>query len=232
MANYRNYVVATIALMVIACFCIRPLHSQSKRDKLRSKVAHATLRITTDNGYQGSGVVTRIMNRKYVLTAHHVVEGSSKIRLESWGDRSSGMTTQLQGWHRLYDIAVYPLPDKMNHLPVLRLSPRILAKGEKVGVAAFPRGEFTDTTGIIREYRAPLPGLNNIPTEVLFTADVDKGASGGMIIDKYANLVGIVTAYEYFRSPEGYRVKGDSVGTPSVLIRAIIEQKVGQGWRP
>ena len=232
MAFLRNIFVTTIALAFIAWPYTWPLHAQSKRDKLRSKVAHATLRITTDNGYQGSGVVTRIMNRKYVLTAHHVVDGSSKIRLESWGDRSSGITTQLQGWHRLYDIAVYPLPDKMNHLPVLRLSPRILPKGEKVGVAAFPRGEFTDTTGIIREYREPLPGLDNVPTEVIFTADVDKGASGGMIIDKYANLVGIVTAYEYYRSPEGYRIKGDSVGTPSILIRTLIEQKVKQGWRP
>lgn len=232
MAFPRNTFVATMAIAFIAWSYTWPLDAQSKRDKLRSKVAHATLRITTDNGYQGSGVVTRIMNRKYVLTAHHVVDGSSKIRLESWGDRSSGITTQLQGWHRLYDIAVYPLPDKMNHLPVLRLSPRILPKGEKVGVAAFPRGEFTDTTGIIREYREPLPGLDNVPTEVIFTADVDKGASGGMIIDKYANLVGIVTAYEYYRSPEGYRIKGDSVGTPSILIRTLIEQKVKQGWRP
>ena len=232
MAIYRKPVITTIALAIIAWSYTSTLHGQSKRDKLRSKVAHATLRITTDNGYQGSGVVTRIMRRKFVLTAHHVVEGSSKIRLESWGDNSSGITTQPQGWHRLYDIAVYPLPAKMSHLPILPLSPRILPKGEKVGVAAFPGGEFSDTTGIIREYRSPLPGLDSIPTEVLFTAAVDKGASGGMIIDKQANLVGIVTAYEYFRSRDGYKIKGDSVGTPSILIRTLIEQKVKQGWRP
>ena len=204
--------------------------AENQPDALRAKVAHATLLITSDNGYQGSGVITRIMKRKYVLTAHHVVEGSSKIRLRSWGDRSSGITTQPHGWHRLYDIAVYPLPKEMNHLPILPLSPRILPKGEKVGVAAFPGGKFMDTTGIIREYRSPTSG--NIPTEVIFTAAVDKGASGGMIIDNHANLVGIVTAYEYYRSSDGYEIKGDSVGTPSVLIRALIEEKIKQGWRP
>ena len=29
-----------------------------------------------------------------------------------------------------------------------------------------------------------------------------------------------------------YKIKGDSVGTPSILIRTLIEQKVKQGWRP
>ena len=229
MMVYRNHFILVMLCVLLAQPDTPVLYAQNKREKLRAKVAHATLRITTDNGYQGSGVVTRIMNRKYVLTAHHVVEGSGQIRLESWGDQSTGITTKPHGWHRLYDIAVYPLPKEMSHLPILPLSPRILPKGEKVGVAAFPGGKFSDTTGFIREYRAPGPG--EVPTEVLFTAAVDKGASGGMIIDKNANLVGIVTAYQYLHSPQGYK-KGDSVGTPSVLIRTIIEQKVKQGWRP
>ncbi|MBC20116.1 MAG: hypothetical protein CMJ74_07625 [Planctomycetaceae bacterium] len=230
MVSFRNRRAFSVLWIVLMQLVSPAVHAQGKLDSLRTKVAHATLRITTDNGYQGSGVVTRIMKRKYVLTAHHVVEGSRQIRLESFGDQSTGIMTQPHGWHRLYDIAVYPLPKEMNHLPILPLSPRILPKGEKVGVAAFPGGKFSDTTGIIREYRAP--GPDGVPTEVIFTAAVDKGASGGMIIDKYANLVGIVTAYQYFRSSDGYKIKGDSVGTPSILIRAIIERKVKQGWRP
>ncbi len=223
-----------ILLMLLTAFFAEVItttaNAQQGRAALSSKVANATLLITSDNGYQGSGVITRIMNRKYVLTAHHVVAGSKKIKLQSWGDRSSGFTTQPHGWHKLYDIAVYPLPKEMSHLPVLPLSPRILPKGEKVGVAAFPKGEFTDSVGVIRKYRTPLE--DNTPTEIVFTAEVDKGASGGMIIDKYANLVGIVTAYEYSKSSNGYKIKGDSIGTPSVLIRKLIKDGVKKGWRP
>ena len=204
--------------------------AQKDRNALLAKVSHATILITSDNGYQGSGVVTLIMNRKYVLTAHHVVEGASKIKLLSLGDKSTATTTQLHGWHRLCDIAVYPLPPKMQHLPVLRLSARILPNGEKIGVAAFPGGKPEFTLGVIREYQSPLAG--NIPAEIVFTADVDQGASGGMIIDKDANLVGIVTAYEYYESPSGYKTKGNSIGTPSILIRKLIEDRVKTGWRP
>jgi S1-C subfamily serine protease len=219
-----------LTLAIIGSWSAPRAFAQKERNALLAKVAHATILITSDSGYQGSGVVTRIMKRKYVLTAHHVVEGGSKIKLLSLGDQSSGTSTQIHGWHRLYDIAVYPLPQSMQHLPVLRLSDRILPKGEKVAVAAFPGGNPTFSLGVIRDYRTANSGT--IPTEVLFTADVDKGASGGMIIDKDANLIGIVTAYEYYKSPSGYKTKGDSVGTPAVLIRKLIQDRVKSGWRP
>jgi len=204
-------------------------YGQSNRDALLAKVAHATILITADNGYQGSGVVTRIMNRKYVLTAYHVVEGSNKIQLTSLGDKTTASTTNAVGWHRLYDIAVYPLPKRMQHLPELRLSPRLLPAGEKLAVAAFPLGVPSFSVGKIKEYRSP--HKTDIPSEMVFTADVEQGASGGMIIDKDAKLIGIVTAYEYARTSDGYKIKGDSIGTPALLIRKLIERQVKSGGR-
>lgn len=216
--------------LIISLALSVPASAAPSREVLLAKIAHATILIESDNGHQGSGVVTRIMGKKYLLTAHHVVEGAKRIRLVSLGDKSTGTTTNAQGWHRLYDIAVYPLPRKMQHLPEIRLSPRVLPAGEKVAVAAFPGGEPTFTVGVIREYRSP--GDTTVPSEVAFTADVDKGASGGMIIDSKANLIGIVTAYEVMRTSSGYKAKGDSIGTPAILIRKLIERQVSEGWRP
>ena len=80
-----------IAIFVFACVAgSYPANScADNREALLRKIKMATILIVADNGSQGSGVITYIRNKRYVLTAHHVVKGSKRIKLTSLGDRST-----------------------------------------------------------------------------------------------------------------------------------------------
>jgi len=204
--------------------------SADNQEVLLKKIKMATILIVTDNGYQGSGVVTRIRNKRFVLTAHHVVKGAKQILLTSLGDRSTGKVTKNEGWHVFYDLAVFRLPASMRHLPMLRLDHTRLPPGTPVFVSAFPKGVPSLTAGKITGYR--FQGNTDFPTEISFTAPVEQGASGGMIVDTNGKIKGIVKAYEVLTSTDGYEARGDSIGTHSYLIMKLILRAIDNGWRP
>lgn len=183
-------------------------------------LSNSAILIETETS-QGSGVVTQIKKIKYVITAYHVVEGCNTIKLTCLGDNSTAVKTSIDGWDKLHDIAAYRLPKKMYHIPAIKLSNKILTYGESVFVLAFPRGRasFSDGKVIKYEYKT----RSSIPSDIVFTAHVDGGSSGGMIIDKRGRLVGIVTAYKYHKTYRG-TVKGNSVGTPAAIIIGLAQK--------
>jgi S1-C subfamily serine protease len=221
-----------IAIFVFACVAgSYPANScADNREALLRKIKMATILIVADNGSQGSGVITYIRNKRYVLTAHHVVKGSKRIQLTSLGDRSTGEVTENEGWHVFYDLAAFRLPATMQHLPMLRLDHRRLPPGTTVFVSAFPKGVPTLTAGKITGYR--FQANTDFPTEIAFTAPVEQGASGGMILDANGKIKGIVKAYEVLTSADGYEARGDSIGTHSYLIMKLILRAIDNGWRP
>ena len=221
-----------IAIFVFACVVgSHPANScADKRDALLKQIKMATILIVTDSGIQGSGVITRIRKKRYVLTAHHVVKGAKRIRLTSLGDRSKGEVTKNEGWHVFYDLAVFRLPASMRHLPMLRLDHTRLPPGTPVFVSAFPNGVPSLTAGKITGYR--YQANTDFPTEIAFTAPVEQGASGGMIVDANGRLKGIVKAYEVLTSADGYEARGDSIGTHSYLIMKLVLRAIDNGWRP
>ncbi len=222
-----------IALLLFACIAaVDPgsSYADNSEEALLKKIKMATILIVADNGYQGSGVITRIRNKRYVLTAHHVVEGAKRIQLTSHGDKSTGEVTKNEGWHVFYDLAVFRLPKAMRHLPMLRLDHTRLPPGTPVFVSAFPNGMPTLTAGKVTGYR--FQANTDFPTEIAFTAPVEQGASGGMIVDAHGKLKGIVKAYEVLTSADGYEARGDSIGTHSYLIMKLILRAIDNGWRP
>jgi S1-C subfamily serine protease len=170
------------------------------------------------------------MHTKYVLTAHHVVKGATKVELTSLGGHSTGRVTKSDGWHTFYDLATFQLPASMSRLPEIRLSDKVLPIGTVIYVSAFPNGIPTITKGRITGYEYQT--ATDFPTEMTFTAAIYEGASGGMIIDSAGNLKGIVKAYKVMPNEDGSATRGDGVGTPSYLIMALIKRAVINGWRP
>ena len=140
------------------------------------KMEKAAILIKTDTSL-GSGVVTIIGSRKCVLTAYHVIEGQRRAQLISLGDKSSGMVYRDARWHVRYDIAALPLPSNMNHLPTFSLTDGYLRKGAPIHVAAFPQGEAKVTHGFVISYNNPYN--DPLPSQIVFTAAVKPGASGG-----------------------------------------------------
>ena len=194
------------------------------------KMEKAAILIRADTGQgaraisQGSGVVTIIGGRKWVLTAYHVIEGQRRAQLISLGDKSNGMVYRDARWHVRYDIAALPLPSNMNHLPTFPLTDGYLRKGAPIHVAAFPRGEAKVTHGFVTSYNNPYN--DPLPSQVVFTAAVKPGASGGMILSHDGRLAGIATSSYVYTDLHGNQTDGQGIGTPAYVIIDLIQQSI------
>jgi S1-C subfamily serine protease len=187
-------------------------HPSSNSEELKALIIGATVRIGTSDGYTGSGVITIILGKKYVLTANHVIKDTRFARLTSLKDQSFGFADSTGGWHDRFDIAAIPLPRSMQHLPAVPLFRGKFSPGQPIFLSGFPGGFYHLTPGFIT-------GYTNGGTEMLHTARSSGGASGGMLITPDGQLCGIHTG-SYLPGSPLYPNNG---ATPSSLILHLID---------
>jgi S1-C subfamily serine protease len=218
----------------------RPTTAQLERYVLETAIF-----IESEFGH-GSGVVFRLGKHpkvKYVLTAHHVVadalENGVPITLRSRAQPDlTGVVQNAAGWHVANDVASVRLPKNMYALRALRLSTRVLQPSDQVAIYSFPGGKFENfskTLGVIErvgmEY-VPVGGVNAVESRMApkyhFSNFVLGGSSGGMMVNRWAHLMGIVT---HFNTTEDGTVSG-GLGTPSTVIVDLIKAAMKKGWRP
>ena len=167
--------------------------------------------IVQSDGASGSGVITKIKGKKYVLTANHVIRGSEWARLTSLKDNSSGVANQTGGWNLHFDIAAIVLPASMRHLPAVPLYRGQLPVGQPVYLSGFPGGGYDLTAGVIT-------GYTNAETEMLHSARSAGGASGGMLITPDGYLCGIHLG-TYLPDSQYYP---NNAATPSSVILRLV----------
>jgi S1-C subfamily serine protease len=179
--------------------------------KLKSLIIGATVQIRLSDGV-GSGVITTIKGRKYILTANHVIKGTYLARVISLKDGSSGLVNRTGGWHEGHDIAAIPLPSTMQHLPAVPLFRGKVAVGQPVCLSGFPGGRYNMTTGIVT-------GFSPAGSIMLHSANGPPGSSGGMLITPSGYLCGIHTAF----FPPGSVLYPNQVATPSSVILRLVD---------
>ena len=156
-------------------------------DGLNTLIIGATVRIIRSHGDgEGTGVITVIMGRKYVLTANHVIKGTPWACIISLRDNSWGRENRTAGWHDGHDIAAIPLPASLQHLPAIPLYHGTLAVGKQVYLSGFPGGYYHLTRGTVS-------GFTRHGDEMLHTAPSAGGASGGAVVSRSGHLCGIHT---------------------------------------
>ena len=178
--------------------------------KLRSLIIGATVHISQSDGV-GSGVITMIKGRKYILTANHVIKGTRIARVTSLKDGSSGLVNRTSGWHEGHDIAAIALPASMQHLPAVPLYRGQLPVGQPVYLSGFPCGHYNVTAGVVTGYS---PG----GTKMLHSANGPPGSSGGMLITPSGYLCGIHTAFFL----PGSVFYPNQLATPSSVVVGLI----------
>jgi S1-C subfamily serine protease len=140
----------------------------------------------------GSGVVVNADGS--VLTALHVVDGADRIRVEfADGTRAAARVTAIRPEHDIAVLAVDRLPEVV--------VPAVLAGPPPVGDAVFAVGNplglhASLTAGVVsavdRTITAPRgPALGGL---IQFDAAVNPGNSGGPLLNRAGQVVGIVTA--------------------------------------
>lgn len=172
----------------------------------------------------GSGVI--YTTDGYIITNNHVVEFADEIEVTLYDNRK--FEAEIVGTDPKSDLAVIRIDEK--DLPVLRMSNSDEAQvGEWVLAVGNPfELTSTVTAGIIsakgRNIRL-LGGGDAIESFIQTDAAVNPGNSGGALVDKYGNLLGINTA---IASRTG-AFSGYSFAIPVQLAQRVVDDIIEYG---
>lgn len=175
----------------------------------------------------GSGVI--VSPRGYVLTNHHVIEAADEIEVALADGRKA--RASVVGTDPEADLAVIKVD--LKDLPAvtfgraeqIKVGDVVLAIGNPFGVGQ------TVTMGIVSALGRSHLGINTFENFIQTDAAINRGNSGGALVDSSGNLVGINTAI--------YSETGGSIGIgfaiPVSLARQVMEQiiqtgAVTRGW--
>jgi S1-C subfamily serine protease len=171
----------------------------------------------------GSGVI--IDRTGLILTNSHVVFGRQVIFVTL--DDGTTLPAKPVGADPLFDIAVVRIPPpSKGTLPAAALgdSTKLLV-GEEVYAIGNPFGlEQTLTRGIVSAVNRLLPGASLSLTEPLIQTDaaINPGSSGGPLVNRCGQVVGITTAI----LPEAQSI---GFAIPSDLVKAVVPSLVSTG---
>jgi serine protease Do len=177
----------------------------------------------------GSGVIVDASG--LVLTNSHVVFGRQVITVTL--DDGTQLPAQIVGADPLFDIAVIRIPPpQTGSLPVARLGDsQRLQVGDEVFAIGNPFGlEQTLTRGIVSGVNRMLPGASMSATEPLIQTDaaINPGSSGGPLIDRCGDVVGISTALLSDAQNIGFAVPSDKI--KEVMPALVANGRVIRPW--
>ncbi len=135
----------------------------------------------------GSGVL--IASGGIIITNFHVVERGNRYAVHLENNDAVFETDQLLKYHPDFDLALLRLSG-CNGQPIPLYQGPHLVRGQSVFAIGSPLGLFNSVSdGIISGFRQI-----EHKKMIQFTAPTSPGSSGGALLDRYGNLIGIVTA--------------------------------------
>ncbi|WP_340615963.1 serine endoprotease DegQ [Xenorhabdus entomophaga] len=171
----------------------------------------------------GSGVIIDA-NKGYVLTNSHVIENANKIRVQLNDGRE--YSAKLVGRDPQTDIALLELKDAKNLTAIkfadsdqLRVGDYAVAIGNPFGLGQ------TVTSGIISALGRSGLNLEGLENFIQTDASINRGNSGGALINLKGELIGINTA---IIAPGGGNV-GIGFAIPSNMARNLSAQLIANG---
>lgn len=171
----------------------------------------------------GSGVI--VDSSGLVLTNSHVVSGHPIITVTLDDGRTSA--ARIVGDDPLFDIALIRIaPPASAKLPTAKLgSSERLVTGDEVYAIGNPFGlEQTLTRGIVSAVNRVLPGVSWSVREPLIQTDaaINHGSSGGPLIDRCGEVVGITTAILADAQGIGFAI-------PANLVKDVMPDLIKNG---
>ncbi|MEM7575054.1 MAG: trypsin-like peptidase domain-containing protein [Bacteroidota bacterium] len=175
-------------------------------------------------GGEGSGVI--YTSNGYVLTNHHVIEGTNKVEVTL--NNNSKYAAEIVGYDEKTDIAVLKIEGE--NFPYLELADSDLAEiGQWVLAVGNPLDlNSTVTAGIISAKGRSIeliPGRDAIESFIQTDAAVNPGNSGGPLVDAEGRLLGINTAI----ATRTGLFQGYSFAIPINLVQRIADDIIETG---
>jgi len=140
---------------------------------------------------QGSGSGVIISTDGYIMTANHVIDGADSIRVVLNDKRS--FNAKLVGGDASTDIALIKIDaDNLQPIPfgdsdALKIGEWVLAVGNPFNLTS------TVTAGIVSAKGRPVGSGNIVSSSIQTDAAVNRGNSGGALVNTRGELVGINT---------------------------------------
>lgn len=170
----------------------------------------------------GSGVI--VSANGYVLTNHHVIAGAGAIQAVLWDGRVTHAI--VVGSDQDTDLAVLKLDGE--NLPALALDEHVpLRVGDVVLAIGNPFGLGQAVTqGIVSALGRSELHIATFEDFIQTDAAINRGNSGGALVDTLGRLVGINTAVFSRRVPDA---TGIGFAIPVATARSVLEQIVREG---
>jgi S1-C subfamily serine protease len=150
-----------------------------------------------------------------VVTNQHVVEGCSRLRVRT--DDATIAATVAASTKRS-DLALFSLSQGVGVPAAVRTSALL---GEEVTVAGYPLSGLLSSDIIVTSGQVnSLAGVGNDPTLLQISAPVQPGNSGGPVIDKSGEVVGVVVSK--LNAERIARVTGDIAQNVNFAIKAEV----------
>ncbi|BCJ85756.1 hypothetical protein skT53_07410 [Effusibacillus dendaii] len=159
--------------------------------------------------------------RGYILTNQHVVQGSPEVQISFYGQKKPTVARVVKSDTEL-DLALLKTSLPAN-TPVLRFArPDQVRLGEWVMAIGNPLGlEHSVTVGVVSAINRPLTiGDRKYDKLIQTDAAINRGNSGGPLLNVNGEVIGINTAVSQSSQGIGFAIGADSV------------RKVLQKWLP
>jgi len=136
----------------------------------------------------GSGFVLQGIG--FVVTNHHVVEGSRHLVLQTHDGRQA-RASSIFAANPESDIALITIPSKLKDVPGIPICEEKARVGEDVYAIGTPQGlAFTFSNGIITQIRNDFLLKGEV---IQHNVDISGGSSGGPLLNRYGEVIGINT---------------------------------------
>ena len=209
--------------------------SGSSTTAITAKVSPAIVDINTtvgSNQAAGSGMV--VSSTGEILTNNHVVSGSSSITVTVQG-RARTYPAHVVGVNISQDVAVLQIDANVSGLPTvtfansssLKVGDSVVAIGNALGRGGAPHAEAGQVTALDQTITASEGGSSSETLSGMIESDalIYPGDSGGALVNKAGQVVGMITAGQAqgFRSSPsdvGYAIAANTAVSQANRIRA------------
>ena len=166
----------------------------------------------------GSGSGFYINSRGTVVTNYHVIEGCEEIK-------SGKDTLKLISYDIKNDLVL--LNSNNSNTPYLKIRKENLNQGEDIYVIGYPFGkDISSSAKITRGIITALHGMSNDYSKIQIDAPIQTGNSGGPVLDRKGQLIGIAVAKantEYFIEKYGVIPDDINFAIKTNILKTMME---------
>lgn len=170
----------------------------------------------------GTGFVVSTDN--HVLTNHHVIDGCNRVTFQLRGQVAE--EAALLAANLATDLALL-LSEGTSDSPARFRGGATVRLGEELVVYGFPLlGDLSSQGNLTNGIVSALSGLDDDLSRMQMTAQIQPGNSGGPVMDRHGNIVGVVVETandEYFREQRGTVTQNVNFAIRDSMARSFLD---------